>query len=175
MGLNTIDSLGVHLVTRAEQRWRRLTLMKSRATDADEMPDRVEGTLLEADLTGRIIKCFYRVYDVLGFGFLESVYLKAMLLELAAEGLVATAEAAIDVWYRDRKVGHFRADILVEGRVLVEIKASELLPVDSRKQLLNYLRASTVEVGLLLHFGPKAKFQRLIHSTANKAQQSAVR
>ena len=130
-------------------------------------------TLLEGDLTGRIIKCFYRVYDTLGFGFLESVYLKAMLLELAAEGLIATPEAAIDVWYGDQRIGHFRVDILVEGRVIVEIKASELLPVDAQKQLLNYLRASTVEVGLLLHFGPKAKFQRLIHS--NKAQQSSTR
>jgi GxxExxY protein len=135
------------------------------------MRGRNEGTLLEADLTGRIIKCFYRVYDALGFGFLESVYIKAMLLELAAEGLIATAEAAIDVWYRDRKIGHFRADILVEGRVIVEIKASELLPPDARKQLLNYLRASTVEVGLLLHFGPKAKFQRVIHSNANHVEK----
>lgn len=124
--------------------------------------------LLEGDLTGRIIKCFYRVYDTLGFGFLESVYQQAMLLELAAEGLAATAEAAIEVWYRDRKIGHFRADILVEGRVIVEIKASELLPTDARKQILNYLRGSRVEVGLLLHFGPKASFQRLIHTNPNK-------
>lgn len=131
--------------------------------------------LLEGDLTGRIIKCFYRVYDTLGFGFLESVYQQAMLMELAAEGLVATAEAAIDVWYRDRKIGHFRADILVEGRVIVEIKASELLPIDARRQLLNYLRGSRVEVGLLLHFGPKAKFQRLIHSNENKLQRASTR
>lgn len=135
----------------------------------------MDGTLIEADLTGRIIKCFYRVYDALGFGFLESVYQQALLLELAAEGLIATAEASIDVWYRDRKIGHFRADILVEGRVIVEIKASELLPVDARKQLLNYLRGSRVEVGLLLHFGPKAKFQRLIHSNENKLQRSTTR
>jgi GxxExxY protein len=98
-----------------------------------------------------------------------------MLLELAAEGLIATAEAAIDVWYEGRTIGHFRADILVEGRVIVEIKASELLPTDARKQLLNYLRGSKLEVGLLLHFGPKAKFQRLIHSNANKIQQSGGR
>ena len=134
----------------------------------------MDSALLEGDLTGRIIKCFYRVYDTLGFGFLESVYRQAMLIELAAEGLVATAEAAIDVWYRDRKIGHFRADILVEGRVIVEIKASELLPPDAQKQLLNYLRASKVEVGLLLHFGPKAKFRRLIHSNTNKVPRTSA-
>ena len=131
----------------------------------------MDSTLLEADLTGRIIKCFYRVYDALGFGFLESVYRQALLLELAAEGLTAVSEASLDVWYRDRKIGHFRADILVEGRVIVEIKASELLSPDAQKQLLNYLRAGKVEVGLLLHFGPKPKFQRLIHSRGNKVQQ----
>jgi len=144
--------------------------MKSRATAADETRGERDRPLLEGDLTGRIIKCFYRVYDTLGFGFLESVYRQALLLELAAEGLVAIPEAAIEVWYGARKIGHFRADILVEGRVIVEIKASELLPSDARKQLLNYLRASKVEVGLLLHFGPKAKFQRLIHSNANNVQ-----
>jgi GxxExxY protein len=131
----------------------------------------MESPLLEGDLTGRIIRCFYRVYDTLGFGFLESVYKNAMLIELANEGLMSIAEAAIDVWYRDQTIGHFRADILVEGRVILEIKASELLPIDARKQLLNYLRGSRVEVGLLLHFGPKAKFQRLIHSNAKKLER----
>ena len=142
--------------------------MKTRPTDADQEGSEKGLPLLEGDLTGRIIKCCYRVYDTLGFGFLESVYQQAMLLELAAEGLAATAEATIDVWYRDKKIGHFRADILVEGRVIVEIKASELLPSDARKQLLNYLRGSRVEVGLLLHFGRKANFQRLIHSNPKK-------
>jgi len=157
-----------------QQRWRRLTPMKSRATAADELQRERNGTLLEGDLTGRIIKCFYRVYDTLGFGFLESVYLKAMLLELAAEGLNASAQAAIDVWYGDQKIGHFRADILVEGRVIVEIKASELLASDARKQLLNYLRASKVEVGLLLHFGPKASFHRLIHTNPKELEQRSI-
>ena len=175
MGLKTIDSAGVHLVTAGEQRWRRLTPMKSRATVTDGLRAGRDRTLLEGDLTGRIIKCFYRVYDTLGFGFLESVYRRALLLELAAEGLIATAEAAIEVWYGERKVGHFRADILVEGRVILEIKASELLSPDARKQLLNYLRASNVEVGLLLHFGPKASFQRLIHSSANKLRARLTR
>jgi GxxExxY protein len=78
-----------------------------------------------------------------------------------------TSEAHI-VWYRTRKIGQFRADLLVERRVILEIKASELLPVAGRKKLLNYLRGSSLEVGLLLHFGPKAKFQRLICSNDKK-------
>ena len=72
----------------------------------------MDSTLIEADLTGRIIKCFYRVYDALGFGFLESVYQQALLLELAAEGLIATAEASINVWYRDRKIDTFARTFL---------------------------------------------------------------
>ena len=71
---------------------------------ADKQGTYMEVPLLEGDLTGRIIKCFYRVYDALGLGFLESVYIKAMLLALAAEGLIATAEAPIDVWYRESKI-----------------------------------------------------------------------
>lgn len=128
--------------------------------------------LLESELTGRIIKCFYRVYDALGFGFLESVYQNAMLYELAAEGLVAVAEQALDVWYKDRRIGHFRVDLLVEGRVIIEIKASEVLPPAGRKKLLNYLRGSTIEVGLLLHFGPKPKFERVIFTNHNKAHRT---
>ena len=124
--------------------------------------------LLEGELTGRIIKCFCRVYDALGFGFLESVYQNALLYELAAEGLVAVAEQALDVWYKDRIIGHFRVDLLVEGRVIIEIKASEVLAPAGRKKLLNYLRGSTVEVGLLLHFGPKPKFERVVFTNENK-------
>lgn len=76
--------------------------------------------LLERRLTGAIITCFYRVYDELGFGFLESVYVAALLVELSARGIQAHREAVIDVYYRGVEVGHFRADLLVEGKVIVE-------------------------------------------------------
>lgn len=97
--------------------------------------------LLERRLTGLIITSFYRVYD-LGFGFLESVYCAAMLVELNSRGVHAEREARIDVYYRGVEVGHFRADLLVERRVMVEIKASLAVSEADRKQLLNYLRGT---------------------------------
>ena len=124
--------------------------------------------LQERELTQRIIECFFRVYDALGFGFLESVYRRAMALELAASALRAGSEAVIDVWYRAEKVGHFRADLIVEHKVIIEIKAAQTLAPAERKQLLNYLRGGPVELGLLLHFGPKARFERLIFTNDQK-------
>lgn len=142
--------------------------MKVTATDTNlERPERPR--LLDEDVTHRIIKCFYRVYDGLGYGFLESVYQQALFWELSDEGPEVASEAHIDVWYKTRKIAQFRADLLVERRIILEIKASELLPDAGRKKLLNYLRGSSLEVGLLLHFGPKAKFQRLIYTNDRKS------
>jgi GxxExxY protein len=143
--------------------------MKRTATNTDAKRG---ADLLEGELTRRIIKCFYRVYDALGYGFLESVYQQALLWELRAEGLRVESEAVVEAWYSGRKIGRFRVDLLVEGRVILEIKASEILPIAGRKKLLNYLRSSAVEVGLLLHFGPKPKFQRLIYTNEKKAHRS---
>jgi GxxExxY protein len=112
--------------------------------------------LPEKELTGRIIRCFFVVYDALGFGFLESVYRRAMSLEFAANGIDARCEIPIDVCFRKEKIGHFRADFIVEQKVIIEIKASHTLVDADRKQLLNYSRATQMDVGLLLHFGPKA-------------------
>ena len=123
--------------------------------------------LLERRLTGAIIASFYRVYDELGFGFLESVYVAALLVEFTARGIMAQREALINVYYRGVEVGYFRADLLVEGKVIVEVKASRTVIEADRKQLLNYLRGTSLELGLLLHFGTKASFQRLIYT--NKA------
>ena len=144
-----------------------------RTTSPDENR-KGNGALLEGVLTWKIIGSFYRVYDALGFGFLESVYRRAMILELAEQGLSADAEAAVDVWYRGIQIGHFRTDLLVAGKVIVEIKASETLPASGRRQLLNYLRGSKLEVGLLLHFGPKAAFQRVIYTNENKVCRSGT-
>ncbi|HEY7234836.1 MAG TPA: GxxExxY protein [Gemmatimonadaceae bacterium] len=124
--------------------------------------------LREEGLTGTIIRCFYRVYDEMGFGFLESVYRRALERELREAGLYFESEALIDVWYRGDKVGHFRADLVIDRKVIVEIKASAALGPADRKQLLNYLRASSVELGMLLHFGPKARFERLIFTNDQK-------
>lgn len=138
--------------------------MKPTRMNADQQPLPLAAKLLERDLTGTIIGCFYRVYNDLGFGFLESVYRRAMYYELAKRRLNVDAEAPIDVWYQCQKVGHFRADLLVEGRVIVEIKCSQTLAASDRRQLVNYLRATELEVGLLLHFGPKAAYERVVCS-----------
>jgi GxxExxY protein len=128
--------------------------------------------LREQELTQGIIRCFYRVYDALGFGFLESVYRRAMALELAHAGLCTHSEAVIDVWYREEKVGHSRADLIVEAKLIVEVKASQTLVAADRQQLLNYLRGSPIELGLLLHFGPKARFERLLFTNDQKNKRT---
>ena len=128
-----------------------------------------DDVLLEGELTGTIIRLFYRVYNRLGYGFLESVYCRALAIEFEAAGIRFVREAPIDVWYEGTRVGHYRADFLVEDRVIVEVKACEVLTQAHREQLLNCLSCSTLEVGLLLHFGPKARFKRLVHSNTRKS------
>jgi GxxExxY protein len=118
--------------------------------------------LVEGLITGKVIECFYRAYDGLEFGYFESVYRNALTLELGWEGLEVRAEVPIEVSYKGHVVGSYRLDLLVEGRVAVEVKATDVLPPTARRQVLNYLRASTLDVGLLLHFGPTAKFHRLV-------------
>lgn len=128
----------------------------------------IAGTLLDAEVTGAIIRLFFRVYDRLGFGYLESVYCEALAYELSRAGMPFAREAALDVWYEGHRVGRFRADFVVAERVVVEAKACEIVNEAHRRQLLNYLRGSRLEVGLLLHFGPKARFHRLIYTNDHK-------
>jgi len=127
-----------------------------------------DGLLVEERLTRQIIGAFYYVYDRLGFGFLEAVYRRALAFVLRRSGLKVDCERIVDVWFEDEKVGHYRADLVVEDKVIVEIKAAERLVEADRKQLLNYLRASRMEVGLLLNFGPKARFERRVYSNSKK-------
>jgi GxxExxY protein len=118
--------------------------------------------LIEAQLTGKIIQCFFIVYNTLGCGFLESVYRKALAVELARQGLHVRQEMPIEVLYEGTPVGNFRLDLLVNDNVAVELKATELLAPVAKRQLINYLRASRLDVGLLLHFGAEAKFHRVV-------------
>lgn len=129
---------------------------------------------LHSDLTDVSIGSFYRVYNRLGFGFLESVYRNALARELTKAGAAFQREAPIDVWYDGELVGHFKADFLVEGRVILETKASQALTDADQAQLLNYLRGSHVEVGLLLHFGPKPSVQRLLCTNDRKEVLQSV-
>ena len=120
--------------------------------------------LVHESLTRDILGAFFRVYNALGFGFLESVYANAMFVELKRRGIACEREAQIDVYYENALVGRYRTDLLVDDKVVLELKASALLDASARPQLLNYLRATGLEVGLVPHFGPRPEFQRVLVS-----------
>jgi len=119
-------------------------------------------------LTEKIIGVFYRVYNTLGYGFLEKIYENAMMLELEKEGIPAVAQSPIKVSYGGRVIGEYFADILVDGKVIVEIKATRGLPFESEAQLLNYLKATDIEVGILLNFGPVPEIKRKVFDNFRK-------
>lgn len=128
----------------------------------------ISGDLLHRQLTERILGTFYQVYNELGCGFLESVYGAAMHLALQADGLNAERQTTVAVFFRGRVVGEFRADLIVERRVVIELKACRAIDPAHEAQLLNYLRATELEVGLLLNFGPKPSFKRLAFANSRK-------
>lgn len=112
------------------------------------------------ELTQEIIKAFYKVYNTLGYGFLEKVYENAMLIELAKLDIPAIAQASIKVIYDGKVVGEYFADILVDNKVIVELKSTKCLIDEHEAQLLNYLKATNIEVGLLLNFGHEPEVKR---------------
>jgi len=136
--------------------------------DLLEIYNNSENKLLHKDLTDKIISCFYQVYNDLGYGFLERVYQNALYFALIDEGLECEAEKPIKVYHNDRVVGDYRADLLVESVVLLELKASEELNPANEKQLINYLKATDIEVGLLLNFGKRPQFKRKVFANSNK-------
>jgi GxxExxY protein len=107
-----------------------------------------------SDLTQRIIGCAYNIFNTLGAGFLESVYHQSLLIELRGAGLIVDSQVPLDVYYHDQPVGSFIADMVVEGTVIIELKAIEQLAKVHEVQLLNYLAATGKPVGLLINFGP---------------------
>jgi GxxExxY protein len=117
-------------------------------------------SLLHGKITDRILGAFFQVHWELGPGYLESVYAKGMELALTDDGLRVQREVPVTVYFRGRPIGTFRADMIVESVVLLEFKASDRLHPSAESQLLNCLRATRLEVGLILHFGPKASFVR---------------
>jgi len=123
-------------------------------------------------ITHRIIGAYYSVYRTLGWGFLESVYQRAMVVALVAAGAHVAPEVALPIHFRGHLVGEYKADLLVDHEVLVEIKAVEKLAPAHRAQLLNYLKATTIERGLLLNFGPNPQFERLLLTNDRKAPPS---
>ena len=118
--------------------------------------------MLHSDITNKIISAYYSVYNTLGYGFLEKVYENAMMVELQSAGLKCAQQQNIKVHYCEMVVGDYFADLLVEDVVLVELKAATTLCEEHEAQLVNYLKATNIEVGLLLNFGRKPGFKRKI-------------
>ena len=118
--------------------------------------------LLHNEISEKILKAFYNVYNSLGYGFLEKVYENAMMIELRKLGMNVQRQVPIKVFYEKQLVGEYFADIIVEGKVIVELKAAESLCEAHEFQLINYLKATELEIGLLLNFGKKPQFRRKI-------------
>jgi GxxExxY protein len=127
------------------------------------------------DVTELIIKAFYKVYGTLGYGFLEKVYGNAMAIELGKLGLNVIQEARITVYYAGEVVGEYFADLLIADAVIVELKAVRRLLEEHEAQLLNYLKATPYEVGLLLNFGPKPEIKRKAFDNARKGSMDWVK
>ena len=124
--------------------------------------------LLHKELTEKIIKTFFDVYNELGYGFLEKVYQNSLSIELRARGFKVEAQKQIKVYYKGMEVGEYYADIVVDDLVILELKAAECLIKEFEAQLINYLRGTNMEVGLLLNFGKKPEFIRKVYENSRK-------
>ena len=119
-------------------------------------------------MTDKILQAFFKVHSVLGYGFSEKVYQNSLAIELAKLGLQVEQQKQIEVHYDGYVVGEYFADMVINGCVIIELKAVRQLLDEHEAQLLNYLKATTIEVGLLLNFGPKAEFKRKVYDNARK-------
>ena len=129
--------------------------------------------LIEQQLTRVVIGAFYEVYNTLGFGFLEHIYVMALERELRHSGHQIRREVGVCVMYKGEELAHQRMDMIVDDKVIVEVKSTYELHKAAPRQLYNYLRATNLEVGLLFHFGPEPKFYRSIHrNTRNRSARS---
>jgi GxxExxY protein len=124
--------------------------------------------MLHEELSNKVIKAFYTVYNNLGYGFLEKVYERAMIIELRKMDLNCSNQIPIKVFYDEQLVGDYFADIIVEDSIIIELKAMEGLCQEHEYQLINYLKATEIEVGLLLNFGEKPEFKRKIFTNDRK-------
>ena len=124
--------------------------------------------LLHGEISHEILGAFFRVHSTLGHGFLEVVYRRALAEEIQQRGLAVATEVPYTIEFSGTKVGEYRADLVVAGKVIVECKAAEFLTAAHEAQLLNYLRASGIELGLLVNFGSRASFRRLVCTSPKK-------
>jgi GxxExxY protein len=127
------------------------------------------------DVTHAILDAYFDICNVLGSGFLESVYHAALVSALTQAGLKAASQSPIPIYYRGRIIADFRADLIVEDKVLVELKAIQALDQSHMKQVLNYLKATPIEVALLLNFGTKPEFKRIVMDNEFKEIRVAPR
>jgi GxxExxY protein len=128
----------------------------------------IDSNYKHSELTDTVIGIFYEVYNELGFGFLESVYRNSLRLALLEKGLFVEQEVAVSVFFRGQNVGDFRADLVVNGTILLELKTAEQIVAAHESQVLNYLRSTTLEPGLILNFGPKPQVCRLLLDNSRK-------
>jgi GxxExxY protein len=135
----------------------------------------VPDKLLHKHVTDKILRAFYNVYNTLGLGFLEKVYENALAIEMRSMGLRVAQQQQLKVYYHGQEVGDYRADLVVEGLVIIELKVAdaELKVADAiheifMAQLMNYLKATEIEVGMILNFGPEPKFKRLVWTNDRK-------
>jgi GxxExxY protein len=129
---------------------------------------------MHEELTEKIIGVFFDVYNELGYGFLESVYEQGMVVALEDAGLKVQQQVPTPVWFRTRQIAEFRCDLLVEKKVLLELKAARAIEKSHEAQLLNYLKATEIEVGLLLNFGERPQFRRLLFDNPRKKSRPAA-
>ena len=127
------------------------------------------------DLCHDIVEVYYAVYNELGFGFLEAVYEEALEIALKDAGFRVSRQVDTPIWFRGRRIGKYKADLVVNDVVLLELKAARGLEREHESQVLNYLRATDLEVALLLNFGPKPVFRRLVFENDRKASRVQVR
>jgi GxxExxY protein len=126
--------------------------------------------LRHRDLTEKIIQCCFKVHNTLGFGFLEMVYENALVIELSKAGLIIKQQHPIQVYYDGQTVGDYQVDILVEGKVILELKSVDRIIDIHEIQLKNYLKATGIEVGLLINFGKSVEIKRKYNSSSVESQ-----
>ena len=129
--------------------------------------------MLYSEITEKIIKAFFKVYNTLGYGFLEKVYENALVIELQKMGFNISQQHNIKVYYDMKMVGDYYADIIVDDNIIIELKAAESLKEEHKTQLINYLKATDKEVGLLLNFGKTPEFKRAIFTNDRKKSLQA--
>jgi GxxExxY protein len=125
--------------------------------------------LIEEELTRSVIGAFFGVYNILGYGFLEHVYRSALERELRERGHRVAREVSVPVFYREAILAEHRLDMIIDEKLVVEVKSTQELHRSAARQVFNYLRATDLEVGLLLHFGPTAEFHRMVHPNGKHA------